>query len=55
VLDACVFETVEQVREITETWLSEYNEERPHDISPPRQQKPVNPDAAVSYIFIRRA
>jgi putative transposase len=31
VLDAYVFETVEQVREITETWLHEYNEERPHD------------------------
>jgi len=31
VLDAYVFETVEQVREITETWLHEYNEERPQD------------------------
>jgi hypothetical protein len=31
VLEAYVFETVEQVREITETWLHEYNEERPHD------------------------
>jgi putative transposase len=31
VLHAYVFETVEQVREITENWLSEYNEERPHD------------------------
>ena len=30
-LDAYVFETVEQVREITEIWLREYNEERPHD------------------------
>jgi hypothetical protein len=31
VLDAYVFETIEQVREITEDWLSEYNEERLHD------------------------
>jgi putative transposase len=26
-----VFDTIEQVQEITETWLREYNEERPHD------------------------
>lgn len=31
VLDACVFESIEQVREVTEIWLHEYNEERPHD------------------------
>jgi putative transposase len=31
VLDAYVFDAIEQVREITETWLREYNEERPHD------------------------
>lgn len=30
-LDAFVFESVEQMREVTETWLHEYNEERPHD------------------------
>jgi putative transposase len=31
VLDACLFETLEPVREITEAWIREYNEERPHD------------------------
>jgi putative transposase len=31
VLDAYVFDTLEEVRQITEIWLREYNEERPHD------------------------
>jgi putative transposase len=31
VLSAYVFESLEQVREITESWLLEYNQERPHD------------------------
>jgi putative transposase len=31
VLDAYVFDTLDQVRDITESWLPEYNEERPHD------------------------
>lgn len=26
-----MFETIEQVHEITDSWLSEYNEEQPHD------------------------
>jgi putative transposase len=31
VLDAYLFESISQVREITENWLREYNEERPHE------------------------
>ena len=31
VLDAYVFESLEQVREISAEWMREYNEERPHD------------------------
>ena len=31
VLDAYVFESLEQVREISAQWLVSYNEERPHD------------------------
>jgi len=26
-----VFESIEQVQQITDAWLTEYNEERPHD------------------------
>ncbi len=31
VLNAYVFESLSQVREITRAWITEYNEERPHD------------------------
>jgi putative transposase len=31
VLNAHVFEDLEQVRELTESWLQRYNEERPHE------------------------
>src|SRR5256714_14948925 len=31
VLDMYVFQTLNEVREQTEKWLKEYNEERPHD------------------------
>ena len=31
VLNAYVFESLEQVREISAEWLQSYNEERPHD------------------------
>lgn len=31
VLNAYVFESLRQVRKITRAWITEYNEERPHD------------------------
>ncbi|MDR2016612.1 MAG: integrase core domain-containing protein, partial [Burkholderiales bacterium] len=40
VLDAYLFKSIEQVQRITEEWLREYNEHRPHQALgglPPRQ------------------
>jgi putative transposase len=31
VLDMYIFQTLSEVREQTESWLREYNEERPHE------------------------
>ncbi len=31
VLDMYIFETLDEVKEQTERWLKEYNEERPHE------------------------
>ena len=56
VLNAHLFETLDQVREITEAWLEIYNTERPHEslgqVPPltflPRQGTPVESSFAVS-------
>jgi len=31
VLDAHLFDSINQVRDLTESWIPQYNEERPHD------------------------
>jgi putative transposase len=56
VLSAYVFESIEQVRLLTEDWLRTYNEERPHDslgrVPPltflPRPNRPVESGYRVS-------
>ena len=48
VLDAYLFDSLAQVRQITESWLQEYNQERPHDslgCVPPLTFMPRKPDA----------
>jgi putative transposase len=51
VLDAYLFKSIEQVQHITEEWLLDYNERRPHDALgglPPRQFLPRITTAADS-------
>lgn len=33
VLDCFLFESLTQIREITQRWVSRYNQDRPHDAS----------------------
>ena len=49
-LDAYIFESIEQAQQITDSWLIEYNEERPHDAlgrMPPLKRKP-SPESPAS-------
>jgi putative transposase len=47
VLDAYLFDTIEEVRAVTQVWIEEYNDNRPHDalggLSPKMYKEKMNP------------
>jgi transposase InsO family protein len=55
VLDMFVFQSLAEVREQTEKWLIEYNEERPHEVCGPSDAQGifVNPKKLSVYPMIR--